>query len=85
MKLTKFQYSVDEIKRKLSNYNNRKKNFHTIYEYPPVKCGKTYDGKKFYCLQFDEEFDKIQLYCDIDDSYKFTIDEAERLGYQYLK
>ncbi len=61
------------------------KEFHTIYEYPPVKCGKTYDGKKFYCLPFDEEFDKIQLHCDIDDSYKFTIDEAERLGYQYLK
>lgn len=61
------------------------KEFNIVYEYPPVKCGKTYDGRKFYCLPFDEEFDKIQLHCDRGDCYKFTIDEAEKAGYQYLE
>ena len=61
------------------------KEFNIVYEYPSVKCGKTYDGRKFYCLPFDEEFDKIQLHCDRGDCYKFTIDDAEKSGYQYLE
>ena len=51
--------------------------------YPMIKCNKgSRDKKKVYHLPFDQQYDKIKIELDKDETYVATAEEAEKLGFR---